>query len=170
MKELTTKRLLLRLPQAADKHTLVEHLSDFDVVKWLSNIPTPYTESDAVEWIELVSRNLRDEKPGLQPSIFMDEALIGGVGLRHVDDDVYELGYWLTKSHWGQGLATEAARELIRYGQEHLTHPRIIAHCMKGNAASQSVLKKLGFAVIDDVEIYSMPRQRLMPSLKLSLL
>jgi RimJ/RimL family protein N-acetyltransferase len=41
---------------------------------------------------------------------------------------------------------------------------------MKGNAASQSVLKKLGFAVIDDVEIYSMPRQRLMPSLKLSLL
>ena len=70
----------------------------------------------------------------------------------------------------GQGLATEAARELISYGQEHLTHPRIIAHCMKGNAASQSVLKKLGFAVIDDVEIYSMPRQRLMPSLKLSLL
>jgi len=169
MIELTTKRLLLRLPQAADKHTLVEHLNDFDVVKWLSNIPFPYTESDAAEWIELVRLNIRDEKPSLQLSIFMDKALIGGVGLRHVDDDLYELGYWLTKSHWGQGLATEAAWELIRYGRENLTHPRIMAHCMKGNGASQSVLKKLGFIVIDEVEIYSMPRKRLMPSLELSL-
>lgn len=169
MIELRTRRLLLRPPQAEDKHALVEHLNDFDVVKWLSNIPFPYTETDAAEWIELVSLNSRNGKPGLQLSIFMGEALIGGVGLRHVDDDVYELGYWLTKSQWGQGLATEAAGELIRYGQEHLTQPRIIAHCMKGNAASESVLKKLGFTIVGEVEIYSMPRKRLMPSLELSL-
>lgn len=169
MIELTTKRLLLRPPGAADKHTLARHLNDFDVVKWLSNVPFPYSESDAAEWIELVDRNIRDEKPSLQLSIFMDNVLIGGVGLRHVDDSHYELGYWLTKSHWGQGLAVEAARELMRYGQEHLDDPHIIAHCMKGNSASESVLKKLGFEIIGEDEIYSMPRKRHMPSLKLSL-
>lgn len=169
MIELTTKRLVLRLPHRSDAHALVEHLNDFDIVKWLSNVPYPYTEAHAEEWIDLVKLNIMGEKPSFQLSIFLDDTLIGGVGLRHVENDVYELGYWLAKDHWGQGLALEAATELIRYGKEQFTDPHVIAHCMKGNAPSESVLRKLGFKVIDEAEIYSIPQNRLMPSLKLSL-
>ena len=169
MIELTTKRLFLRHPRRGDAHSLIYHLNDFDIVKWLSNVPYPYTDTDAEEWIELVRHDIQDEKPNLQLCIFSGDRLIGGVGLRHVENDVYELGYWLAKDYWGQGLALEAASELIRYGKERLPNLRIIAHCMKGNAASERVLRKLGFKVIDEVEIYSKPRNRLMPSLKLSL-
>jgi len=169
MIELKTERVVLRLPNAGDKQALVEHLNDFEVVKWLSNVPCPYAVSDAEEWIELVNLRSDEDNASSQLSIFIEDALIGGVGLRHVENDYYELGYWLARDHWGQGLALEAARALIRYGQENLTNPKIIAHCMKGNAASERVLKKLGFEVIGEVEIYSLPRNLLMPSLKLSL-
>jgi 8-oxo-dGTP diphosphatase len=169
MMELATNRLLLRLPRVSEKAALVEHLNDFDVVKWLSNIPLPYTESDAEEWIGIVNRTIKDDKPSLQPSVFMDNVLIGGVGLRHAENDRYELGYWLAKDYWGQGLALEAARELIRYGREHLTNLSIVAHCMTGNKASASVLKKLGFEVTSEVEIYSMAQARLVSGLRFSL-
>ena len=169
MIELATKRLLLRLPGTAEKAALVEHLNDFDVVKWLSNVPYPYEVSDAEEWIRIVNLTINDDKPSPQLSVFKDDALIGGIGLRHADNDVYELGYWLAKSYWGRGLALEAARKLIRYGQEHLTILNIVAHCMKGNEASASVLKKLAFKVAGELEIYSMSQERLVPSFKFSL-
>lgn len=169
MIELTTKRLVLRHPRRGDAHALVDHLNDFDIVKWLSNVPYPYTETDAEDWIQLVNKTIDDKDPSFQFSIFMSNALIGGVGLKYADSACYELGYWLAKDYWGQGLALEAATQLIRYGKEQLTDPHIIAHCMKGNAQSESVLRKLGFKVVDEVEIYSIPQNRLMPCSKLSL-
>ena len=169
MIELTTERLVLKTPQAQDKWALVEHLDNYEVTKWLSNVPYPYSVSDAEDWIQRVNNTIDDERPSYQLSIFLSDALIGGVGLRHIESGFYELGYWLSATHWGRGFATEAATELLRYGHRKLSIARIRAHCMKGNLASENVLRKLGFEVVGEVEDYSVSRKESVASLRLSL-
>jgi RimJ/RimL family protein N-acetyltransferase len=56
-----------------------------------------------------------------------------------------ELGFWLTPPLWGQGIMTEAARAVVRFGFEELALNRIFAGHFEGNHASRRVQKKLGF-------------------------
>ena len=147
---------MLKPPTGADKHAIVKCIGDFDVARWLSNVPHPYTLADAEEWIGIVAESLKDEVPGFKLSIFMDDALIGGVGLNHREDNVYELGYWLAKEFWGRGIATEAATGLLQHSRQTLPDAKFVAHCMKGNPASARVLEKLGFRVTGEVEIESL--------------
>ena len=74
---------------------------------------------------------------------------IGSIGLHRNDlaeqDDEYELGYWLGKPFWGQGLIPEASRELLRYAFEDLGMNRIWCGHYDGNIKSRRVQEKLGF-------------------------
>lgn len=63
-----------------------------------------------------------------------------------------ELGYWLGVSFWGKGLATEAARELVRYGFEDLGLSAIWACYYDGNERSHRVMEKLGMAYVGSKE------------------
>lgn len=55
-----------------------------------------------------------------------------------------ELGYALSRSCWGQGLMTEAVREIIRYGFADIDLNRIEARCLPANHASARVMEKAG--------------------------
>src|SRR6266571_2216761 len=55
------------------------------------------------------------------------------------DPGVADLGYRLLRRHWGQGLASEGARELVRYGFEDVELDRIIAQTIAVNAGSRAV-------------------------------
>ena len=156
MTELRTQRLVLKPPTAADKHAIVDCIGDFEVARWLSNVPHPYTLADAEEWIDIVAETASDEVAGFKLSIFMDDTLIGGVGLNHREGNVYELGYWLGKAYWGRGIATEAATGLLQHAKQVLPEAKFVAHCMKGNPASARVLEKLGFHVTGETEIQSL--------------
>ena len=72
-------------------------------------------------------------------------ALIGFCGYRsfHNPPEV-QLIYGLAPDHWGQGLAPEAARALIRYGFETLGFDEIIASTDTPNEASIRVMEKTG--------------------------
>ena len=70
-----------------DKKQLVDLIGDFRVSKTLSNVPYPYTDKDAEYWLN----DVKNSKFKL--NIFLDNILIGGVGLRNMDIDYYELGY-----------------------------------------------------------------------------
>ena len=75
--------------------------------------------------------------------------LIGSIGFHRndlaEDDDEYELGYWIGKPFWGQGLIPEAAREMLRYAFEDLGMNRIWCGYYDGNEKSRRVQEKLGF-------------------------
>lgn len=60
-------------------------------------------------------------------------------------DDECELGYWLGKAFWGQGLIPEAAEELIRHAFEKLNMSTIWCGYYDGNFKSKRVQEKLGF-------------------------
>ena len=57
----------------------------------------------------------------------------------------YELGYWLGKELWGQGIIPEASRELLRHAFCDLGMKRIWCGHYEGNFKSRRVMEKLGF-------------------------
>ena len=99
--------------------------------------------------------------------------LIGGIGLRLVEEfQSAELGYWVGVPYWGNGYATEAAREMLRYGFEELRLHRIFASHFKNNPNSGRILRKLGmryegcqrehihkFGEFLDLELYGLLRR-----------
>jgi RimJ/RimL family protein N-acetyltransferase len=60
-----------------------------------------------------------------------------------------ELFYGLARAYWGQGLATEAGKALIRYGFETLKLPRITSVASRENMPSASVMRRVGMTVGD---------------------
>jgi ribosomal-protein-alanine N-acetyltransferase len=57
-----------------------------------------------------------------------------------------ELLFGLRPAYWGQGLATEAARAIIRFGFEELGFDRIAASTDAPNSASIAVMERIGMS------------------------
>ncbi|MEK1832372.1 GNAT family protein [Priestia megaterium] len=55
-----------------------------------------------------------------------------------------EIGYVLNKTYWGQGFATEALNELIRFGFDVIHLNRIEGGCDIDNIGSEKVMLKVG--------------------------
>jgi RimJ/RimL family protein N-acetyltransferase len=71
--------------------------------------------------------------------------MIGFCGLQPLAETrETEIGWWLARAWWGQGLATEAAREALRDGFSRLALDRIVAVAQRENRASIHVMEKLG--------------------------
>lgn len=61
-----------------------------------------------------------------------------------------EIGWWLARSHWGRGLATEAARAALADALKRVK--RIISIARPENTASIAIMKKLGLKFDADLE------------------
>ena len=160
---ITTERLVLKKPRHKDKQLIISQIGDWEVSKWLSKVPYPYTEYDADEWIQTISQK------ELTFNIFENDSLIGGIELALHEDDCHELGFWLGKQHWGQGFATEAGKGLLHYAVEDLGIRNFKSSYMKGNDASARVLAKLGFIKSEVGEIYCLSRKETLPCVNLVL-
>lgn len=57
---------------------------------------------------------------------------------------VAELGYRLRRMDWGQGLASEGAAALVKWGFKNCRYDKIEACTMAVNHASRRVLEKIG--------------------------
>jgi len=72
------------------------------------------------------------------------DRLIGFCGLQPLPEtDEIEIGWWLARACWGRGLATEAARAVLRDGFERAGLQRIVAIAQPANTASIGIMRKL---------------------------
>jgi ribosomal-protein-alanine N-acetyltransferase len=55
-----------------------------------------------------------------------------------------EIGYVIGRKYWGEGLMTEAVKEVIRFGFERMNLNRIQATCFPENIGSYRVMEKAG--------------------------
>lgn len=85
------------------------------------------------------------------PIFTANRELIGVCGLHASGEHEYELGYHLRPEFWHQGIATEAARQVIDFAKTQLHAARLIAGHTPKNLASKHVLTKLGFTYTHDV-------------------
>ncbi len=139
---LETARLTLRPYTDSDIAELVPLIGTREVAATTLRIPHPYNEQDARQFLATIDVG---GEVRMAVTLRADRRLIGGVGLRI--DELHqhaELGYWLGVPYWGMGYATEAAREMLRYGFEGLRLHRIFASHFKHNPASGRILTKLG--------------------------
>jgi len=76
-----------------------------------------------------------------------DDVLIGTCTLAHLTPAHRraELGYALVRSHWGQGLATEALERLLQFSFGDLRLHRLEADVDPRNLRSIALLERLGF-------------------------
>ena len=145
---LQTERLDLVLPDTKYAPAVVKGLNDRAVARWLGKTPFPYHPKDAAEFIARAERRFHSGES--LPLWIVDRsrsAVVGGVGLHEFDweDRKVEVGYWLSRSSWGKGFATEALRQVLPVAFFDLGLERVFAGTFQGNHRSQHVLQKCGF-------------------------
>lgn len=142
---LNTERLILRQPVLSDAQDVFIFRSDPIVQRFNSN---PITEIYEAE--ELIST--------INEEYERTDGIIWGITLKGVDRVIglvgfnqwsYHnraiLGYDLAHEFWGQGIGSEAARRVIRFGFEFMGLNRIEAPTIEDNNESRRMLDKLGF-------------------------
>jgi RimJ/RimL family protein N-acetyltransferase len=75
-----------------------------------------------------------------------DDQLIGFIRLGLAGEKAAKLGYAIAADHWGNGYATDATRQMLRFGFGTLGLHRISAAIGPSNVSSIAVVKRLGFA------------------------
>lgn len=142
-----TSRLILRPWREDDAKDLYEYAKDPDVgnpAGW----PMHTSEANSLEIIQTVLS---------APETYAvcrkeDGRAIGSIGLKsgaHTDmterEDECELGYWIGKPYWGQGLIPEASEALLRRAFLELGMRAVWCGHYDGNYKSRRVQEKLGF-------------------------
>jgi ribosomal-protein-alanine N-acetyltransferase len=141
-----TERLIIRPYKLTDAKGLQRLIGEYIVADTLLNVPHPYEDGMAEEWISK-QKSLFEQGSNLNIVITHNKQgyLIGGIGLNlHKEHDNAELGYWIGKPYWGNGYCTEAARAVLKYGFEIIGLNRIYAFHYARNPASGRVMQKIG--------------------------
>ena len=139
-----TERLILRPWCEDDAEELYKYASDPEV-----GPPAGWPPHTSVENSREIIRTVLSAPESYAVCLKEDGKPIGSVGFHRNDlaerDDEYELGYWIGKPFWGQGLIPEASREMLRYAFDELGMSRIWCGYYDGNIKSRRVMEKLGF-------------------------
>lgn len=143
---LKTPRLILRPFKMSDAAAIAALANDKDIATNTENLPFPYYEHHAIDWIRAHEYMYEDNHMlTLAITLAKKNTVIGAIGLEFTKSYNHaELGYWLGKPYWGCGYATEATKRLIHYGFMDLNLHRIHAMHLKKNPYSGKVLTKLG--------------------------
>ncbi len=145
MAAIETARLLLCRWESCDWREFFSISSDPDVMRYIGD-GSVWSEQRTREFVErqrilFATRGFCRWKLVTRGS--GELAGFCGIGSLHALAD-FEIGWWLARRFWGQGLATEAARAALNDGFERACLTRVISLAQIPNAASIRVMKKIG--------------------------
>lgn len=142
-----TERLILRPFEESDAESVYEYAKDPDVGP-IAGWPVHTSTENSREIIRNVLAVPETYAICLKPS----NKAIGAVGLMigdksniGINDREGEIGYWLGKPFWGQGIMPEAVRELIRHAFADLKLETLWCGYFEGNIKSKRAQEKCGF-------------------------
>jgi RimJ/RimL family protein N-acetyltransferase len=129
----------------SDLDSLVKYANNWNVAKNLADrFPHPYTENDGKAFIWFAT----SDNPIHNFAIDVEGQAVGGIGIEP-QVDVHrknaELGYWLAEPFWGQGIISEAIRQVVDFAFTTYDIDRVFARPFGTNLASQKVLEKNTF-------------------------
>ena len=82
-----------------------------------------------------------------------DQKVIGFCGVKFETDlGLPDIGYRMMPEYWGRGLGTEAVRAALKYAREVLGLQEIVGEVVDQNVASNKLLLKVGFRLVDSYE------------------
>ena len=145
--KLSTGRLILRKMTSDDAKTLFQFWSDHEITKYM-NMNSFVNIEQALHMINFLNRLFKN-KDGIRWAIIRkeDNTLIGTCGFNSwvKRSSRGEIGYELGQEYWGKGYATEALKEVIRFGFEETRLNRVEAFVVPEASRSINVLEKLNF-------------------------
>jgi ribosomal-protein-alanine N-acetyltransferase len=178
--ELETERLLLRKMRLDDAEAMFAYASDPEVTRYVL-FETHRSVEDSESFLRLALEGYERGDFGGWGVVLKDSgAFVGTCGM----DAGYaseharaELGYVLSREHWGRGLMPEAVRAVIRFGFGRIGLNRVQARCIAENAASARVMEKAGMTyegtlresefikgAYRDMKLYSILRREYRPA------
>ena len=149
MKLIVNERIHLSGFRPSDKAACIEYLNDKDIYDRTLRIPFPYTEGDFERWLAIDERATSEHGQLVHWAIRQaDDRLIGAIGFEDLaigKSHRADVGYWLAKPHWGQGIMTRVVERACRHAFETWGLVKIGAYVFTFNPASARVLEKCGF-------------------------
>ena len=162
---LETERLILRRWEDSDAEGLFEYAKDPDVGP-IAGWPAHQSIAESRN----VIKNVFNGKEAYAICLKTDNKAIGAIELKlngHTDmterDDECELGYWLGKPFWGQGIVPEAVKEMLHHAFEDCGMTKVWVGYYDGNEKSRCVQEKCRFRYqwrSEDVDVPLMHEKR----------
>lgn len=154
-----TERLILRHWKKSDASEMFRYASDPDVGP-IAGWPAHQTLEESEMIVDyFATRNeiyavcLRgDDRP-----IGCIEIKLNGTTDMTDRDDECEIGYWLGKPFWGQGIMPEATERILQRAFEDLHMEKVWCGYYEGNSKSKRVQEKCGFRYVRTSENLDVP-------------
>jgi RimJ/RimL family protein N-acetyltransferase len=157
---LYTERLCLRVPASRDAEALYDLFTDAEVMRGLGKEPLSAVEEVRAMIEEEMIGGWRVDGFGafVLETVATDRQVVGQAGLMIFDTRDWsastwakagthaqpELGWALTRAHWGHGYATEAAAAIRDWALERPDIDRLVSLISPSNLRSQRVARRLG--------------------------
>lgn len=142
-----TPRLLLREWLPADEAPFIALNGDKEVMEFF---PRTFTAEETCNHIKRIGSQINDQGYGWFAVERKDtRTFIGFTGLSNPGFESFftpctEIGWRLSKEHWGKGFATEAAKACLHFGFVQLGLDTIYSFTALPNTRSENVMKKIG--------------------------
>ena len=153
---LKTRRLVLRSAGPQDAAVIADRINDYDIARMTTRVPFPYTLGDAQGFLSAAEPC--DERRFLIEH--WEFGPIGMVGFHQASPQWSEsgcalspeIGYWLGRTFWGRGFATEAVQAALDWAASRWGRRAVTSGHFADNPASGRVLEKAGFLYTGEVQ------------------
>ena len=156
-----SERIQFRKLTMNDVETWTEFFHNNDRLEFLGipNLTKDKTEI-ATEWISMQLEKY--EKHGLGHLALIEKSSNDFLGMAGIhpriisEKEVFEIAYSLKPKYWGKGFASEAAKQLKKFGLETQIAESFISIIHKENIDSIKVSKRNGMEVLEEINYLGM--------------
>lgn len=146
MAVIKTKEFILRPFKKGDENSLKKNIDNEKIYKNTLTIPHPYTLKNARDWVAKNLKLARASRPTeINFALDIGGEVVGGVGIRNIEEQKAEIDYWIAEKCWGKGLATRAVKLATNFAFKKMGLKRVYGYAFSFNKASQRVLEKAGY-------------------------
>ena len=157
---LLSDRLILTPLELTDIDLAIELWTDPEVVRYICDVPTEAEirreMPDSIKrggnggiGIWCIANRKTGEKLGSTYLLPMptegDDVDYGLIIMGQMPDADIEVGYFLRRTAWRRGYATEVCKRMIHFAFQEVALDKVVASVDANNIASQNVLEKSGF-------------------------
>lgn len=158
-----TERFVLRPLRRSDLGLIEMYASDERVARQTISIPHPVPPGMTEAYIvRALSDDRIEDVWAMDGTIADGPDVMGLIGLKHMDREQSEVGYWVAPAFWNTGLASEAVKALVDTNPQ--LNKTMFASVFQDNPASARVLTNCGFQYLGDAESFSVARNAAVPT------
>jgi RimJ/RimL family protein N-acetyltransferase len=145
--EILFEGIILRPWSIDDARALAEIANNKNIADNLQDVfPFPYSLRDARKWL----KTILPVDPPRNFAVVSDRTIVGNIGIL-IKEDIHrknaEIGYFMSESYWGQGIAARALKAVTSYAFSNFDIVRVYAETFADNVSSRRTLEKAGFTL-----------------------